>query len=324
MRGFTGTAPGYFSADNGAINLDSVNTSTGGDFGDWAASAGHDAFLAFTSASVINAISPADMTVLDVLGWTVIPRPDLSVSSLTVGPSGVGYTVVNTGSAVAAASTAAVYLSTDSSITTADILIGTGATPSLGLLASDPESAAFVLPTNLAVGAYFIGVIADGPDQVTEFNKNNNVSTVMPVILGNNDANTLTGNSGANLLIAMGGDDSLNGGAGADTMAGGLGDDHFVFADVVAGAGVDTIIDFSHAQSDKIDLSGVDANTSLGGDQAFVFIGASAFHDVAGELRFMVSGSNTTVMGDTNGDGVADFTLNLTGVTTLVSGDFLL
>ena len=292
VRGFTGSAPGYFSADNGTTNLDSFNTSPGGDFGDWAATAGHDAFLAFSNSSVVNAITPADMTLMDVLGWTVIPRPDLAASSLAVGVTSVSYTVGNTGSAVAAASTAAVYLSTDASITTADILIGSGATPSLGLLASDPESVVFNLPTNLAVGTYFIGVIADGPDQLTEFDENNNVSNVVPVILGNNGANTLTGTSGANLLIAMGGDDSLNGGAGADTMVGGTGDDTYSVdnaGDKIVenpGEGVDlalsSVTHTLEANVENLTLTGATAINGTGNGDGNVITGNTGANVLAG------------------------------------------
>jgi hypothetical protein len=47
QRSFSPTQLGYFSADGGNTDLDNFNTNSGGDFGDWAASAGNDAFLAF-------------------------------------------------------------------------------------------------------------------------------------------------------------------------------------------------------------------------------------------------------------------------------------
>jgi hypothetical protein len=45
-RTFSGSTAGYFSIDGGQTNLDNFNTNSNGDFGDWAASAGNDAFLA--------------------------------------------------------------------------------------------------------------------------------------------------------------------------------------------------------------------------------------------------------------------------------------
>jgi hypothetical protein len=57
VRTFSGTTPGYFSTDNGVTNLDYFNTNPGGDFGDWAASAGKDAFLAFGAPDAVELIS---------------------------------------------------------------------------------------------------------------------------------------------------------------------------------------------------------------------------------------------------------------------------
>jgi len=71
VRDFSGTTAGYFSIDKGATNLNNFNTNRGGDFGDWAASAGRDAFLAFSNSGVVNALSAADIKALDVLGWNL-------------------------------------------------------------------------------------------------------------------------------------------------------------------------------------------------------------------------------------------------------------
>ena len=46
--------PAYFSINNGSTNLDSWNTNPSGDLGDWAASAGADAFLAFSPSGQID------------------------------------------------------------------------------------------------------------------------------------------------------------------------------------------------------------------------------------------------------------------------------
>ncbi len=71
----------------------------------------------------------------------------------------------------------------------------------------------------------------------------------------------------------------LTGGAGADT---------FVFKtiqDSLPGH-EDQITDFSSLEHDHIDLAGIDANTQATGDQAFGFIGSTAFSGVAGQLRY--------------------------------------
>jgi hypothetical protein len=80
-RTFSGSTAGYFSIDGGQTNLDSFNTNSNGDFGDWAASAGNDAFLAFSQSGVLNAITATDLKAMDILGW------DISSSMLTISAS---------------------------------------------------------------------------------------------------------------------------------------------------------------------------------------------------------------------------------------------
>ena len=63
---------------------------------------------------------------------------------------------------------------------------------------------------------------------------------------------------------------------------------------------------------------------SGGGDNAFSFIGTSAFSGSKGELRTKQVGGNTYVQGDVDGDAAKDFEIELTGSLTLTAGDFLL
>ena len=146
-------------------------------------------------------------------------------------------------------------------------------------------------------------------------------------VYGSNYNDTLAGNAGANGLVGGAGNDVLAGMGGKDTLVGGAGADRFYYAtlsDSPVGANADRITDFSHAQGDRIDLHGIDANTAVAGDQAFHFIGSAVFGHHAGELHESVAGGVTTVSGDVNGDGVADFSVTLTGAITLAAGDFLL
>ena len=73
VRDFSGTTPGYFSVDSGNTNLDNFSTNPNGDFGDWAASAGHDAALAFSSSGVLNNFTGVDVRAMDVLGYDLAP-----------------------------------------------------------------------------------------------------------------------------------------------------------------------------------------------------------------------------------------------------------
>jgi Ca2+-binding RTX toxin-like protein len=123
---------------------------------------------------------------------------------------------------------------------------------------------------------------------------------------GNSLNNTITGNSAANIL---------NGGAGSDYLTGGLGGDIFIFTVVSdsISAAMDRIADFSWASGDYIDLTRIDANSALAGDQAFSFV--TAFSKQAGQatLTYNAWNDTTTFRGDVNGDGVADFVLQING-----------
>jgi Ca2+-binding RTX toxin-like protein len=144
-------------------------------------------------------------------------------------------------------------------------------------------------------------------------------------IHGNDGANTLNGGAGVDSLVGGGGDDTLIGGAGRDTLIGGAGNDTFVFRDGDLGATTataDRIADFASG-ADKIDLSRIDADVSLAGNQDFTFVGTNAFTHTAGELRYEQIGGNTYVSGDTNGDGIADFMIKLDGSHALTGTDLV-
>ncbi|WP_154664785.1 Ig-like domain-containing protein [Allorhizobium undicola] len=147
-------------------------------------------------------------------------------------------------------------------------------------------------------------------------------------LYGDAGNDTLTGGDGADTLYGGDGNDKLIGGAGRDTMQGGAGADEFVFTKLsdltTTKTTTDVITDFSHSQGDHINLSAIDANTSSSGDQAFSFIGSAAFTKVAGQLRYEVSDSKYYVYGDVNGDGKADFVLEVASTTKLVASDFIL
>lgn len=143
---------------------------------------------------------------------------------------------------------------------------------------------------------------------------------------GGNDDDTLIGGAGNDILVGGAGNDILVGGAGKDSLTGGTGADRFVFAPGDLGnviTNTDTILDFSRAEGDKIDLSQFDANTNTAKKDVFTFIDSKAFSHTAGELRVDYIGGYWNVMGDTNGDGVADFVLNVKAPTPLIQSDFI-
>jgi Ca2+-binding RTX toxin-like protein len=157
------------------------------------------------------------------------------------------------------------------------------------------------------------------------------------VLTGKIGRDKLSGGAGNDKLSSAGGNDYLYGGSGNDKLTGGLGADDlwggsgadtFIFKSIkettVSGAGHDTIFDFSTKQKDKIDPSGIDANTAKGGNQAFSFIGTKAFGGKAGELRYEKAKSDTYIHGDVNGDKVADFTIHFDDRVSLSKSYFIL
>ena len=149
------------------------------------------------------------------------------------------------------------------------------------------------------------------------------------------------GDMTANISIAFGaGIENAVGGAGNDRitangmqnrLTGGGGGDVFTFTQHDAQAGwlrsdgkkllPDTIADFVSGQ-DRIDLSAIDAVRGTGANEAFSWIGAGAFTNVAGELRAVARGSFIQIEGDTDGNGVADLVILASGPTVL-AGDFV-
>ncbi len=133
----------------------------------------------------------------------------------------------------------------------------------------------------------------------------------------------LLGEAGSDTLDGGDGNDSIHGGGGRDLLTGGAGADRFIFEKGDLGEtrrDADTITDFSHAQKDRIDLTGID----LGRSRRFEFIGDDAFGGHRGELRFTTSGGDTYVYADYDGDRVADAFIKLDGVHELVAADFII
>jgi len=146
------------------------------------------------------------------------------------------------------------------------------------------------------------------------------------LINGDVSDNYIRADSGDDTVSSGGGNDTLEGGYGADCLTGGSGNDIFVYSSIYESntlGSADTIADFVIGD-DIIDLSRIDVDPSTFSDDAFTFVGASAFSSTAGELRYFTSGGNTHVVADLDGDGSADFEIELTGVFSLTSADFAL
>ena len=137
--------------------------------------------------------------------------------------------------------------------------------------------------------------------------------------VGGSARDYLYGNDVANRLTGNGGNDVLDGAKGNDIYSGGAGADEFRISEINWN---DEVLDFTSG-SDKVRLSEIDANTGTADNQAFTWVGTAAFSHTAGELRTYTQGADHFVAGDVNGDGIADFTINLNDATPVV-GDFFL
>jgi hypothetical protein len=73
-----------------------------------------------------------------------------------------------------------------------------------------------------------------------------------------------------------------------------------------------------------INFFGINADAGTAGDQAFTFIGADDFSHIAGGLHLKVSRSSMVLLGNTNGDGTADFAIRIDGTKPLVLADLVL
>lgn len=147
-------------------------------------------------------------------------------------------------------------------------------------------------------------------------------------LYGGSGGDTLHGGAGADSLLGGAGADVLTGAAGIDRLSGGAGADIFAFRTTADSgrtlATSDLIEDFSTRQYDKVDLTRIDANSLVAGNQAFHFIGAQGFGGHAGDLRTVHLGGKTVVIADTNGDRLADFAIAIEGSIALTETLFLL
>jgi Ca2+-binding RTX toxin-like protein len=127
---------------------------------------------------------------------------------------------------------------------------------------------------------------------------------------GNGD-DKIFGGAGGDSINAGSGADTLVGGYGADTMDGGSGNDRFQYFSVLDTN--DRIVNFT--AGDVIDLSGIDANGAGAGNPAFVGLTANSDQLVAFGASWFVSGGDTILIADTDGDATtAEFMITLVGV----------
>ncbi|WP_028969427.1 calcium-binding protein [Sphingomonas sp. URHD0057] len=131
---------------------------------------------------------------------------------------------------------------------------------------------------------------------------------------GSND--TINGLGGDDIIKGGAGDDRIIGGLGSDTLSGGGGSDTFAYlslAELSKTYGAEMIYDWS--AEDRIDLSAIDANALVAGNQAFVFAGYSFGHPptvtTPGTLTIGGFGGELWILGYTDNVDGPDLMINL-------------
>ncbi|MCX7378011.1 MAG: calcium-binding protein [Alphaproteobacteria bacterium] len=224
--------------------------------------------------------------------------------------------------ALKATGSAADNVLTGNTNSAANILTGLGGNDTYFVGSTDVvvEVAGGGVDTVMATGNYTLPALA-----VVEALRNGTTSIGL-TLTGNAFSQNIVGAAGNDILSGGGGGDSLVGNGGTDTLIGGLGADRFDFlvpSDSAVGAGRDSVIGFVAAQGDRIDLSAIDDNTLLAGDQGFIFRGTAAFTGARGEIRLVPAGADVIVQGTIAGT-VPAFEIRVAGVTSLLAGDFTL
>ncbi len=126
-------------------------------------------------------------------------------------------------------------------------------------------------------------------------------------LYGGNQNDTLDGGDGNDALYGNAGNDTLMGGAGNDTLYGGSGADSFVFNTTRSSSNIDTVIDFSAANGDKLmlnsavfdKLTGLTDLTNHFRSTSQVAVGNDdyiAYNSSTGELFYDASGNGSAVL----------------------------
>jgi len=113
----------------------------------------------------------------------------------------------------------------------------------------------------------------------------------------------LYGETGDDLIEGGDGLDQITGGGGSDDLYGGAGSDTYIYEYVVdsGGGAVDWIHDFEGDGVDFLDLTAIDANTTVASDQAFTWVGSST--GAAGQAWYVISGPFWDIYLDVDGGG---------------------
>lgn len=145
------------------------------------------------------------------------------------------------------------------------------------------------------------------------------LSSIKNINLTSSSGESLTGNILNNQIKGNLGPDTLRGAGGADTLFGGPGSDTFVYT-IISDSSIklsDTIVDFKISDNDKIDLSSIDSNVRIYGNQSFGYTLIGSTNNIANIPKsnsIWFDPKKHIFYADVNGDLTSDFQVLLTGV----------
>jgi len=178
-----------------------------------------------------------------------------------------------------------------------DVYFGDEGTGGTGIDTLDMSAATAAITVNLGSGPLMIGSASSS-------------QTGNDTIWGIENVNTGSGN------------DTITASNTANVMNGGAGNDTFTFLTTAAANG-DTIHGFE--PGDRIDLSGIDANTGMAIDQSFVLVNGAA-QTTAGQLAISfetrADGEFTVLQANVDGDSAAELRIEIEGHHDLTNSNF--
>jgi subtilase family serine protease len=142
-------------------------------------------YYVFASADYNNQVAETFESNNNSFGQLVKVGPDLTVTTFTPPASmasgataQVNSVVANQGGGAAAASTLRVYLSTNTTLDSADVPVGSRTVGVLNPGQSDTGAVTITIPSGTAAGSYFLIAVADDGNVVPETNETNNTRVV--------------------------------------------------------------------------------------------------------------------------------------------------
>ncbi len=131
----------------------------------------HEEYRRIDVLAMANAILSGGLSELTIPGGATL-------ESSTASPGGqarIDFTLANQGASATGPFTTAIYLSADDVIDASDVLLGTVTDELAAGQAIARKNFTIPMPTDLAAGTYYFGLLVDDGNQVTEGNESNNV-----------------------------------------------------------------------------------------------------------------------------------------------------